>query len=197
MKGRAQGKAGRFQRLFPARGAKQQSNMNKKIQIQNRTYTFTKSQIQQGDVREFLKKHDPAKLTNERLAELFGGISLRFDGVGDSAVASHSELRILLRHLHAIWPWSAHFMDLIQPLGPAIAANEKPLLALALCVCDRWYDEAQARRTIKPQLRHFHFYAHEAIDRLGRRSGFSEVIMADRHQAVTEQLRPLLEYLGR
>jgi len=173
-------------------GGKTASNMNKNNQMQNSTYTFTRSQIQQGDVREFLVKHDPAKLTNERLAELFGGISLHFAGVGDSEVASHSELRILLRRLHAIWPWSAYFMDLDRPLGPAITANNKPLLALALCVADRWCDEIQARRAIKPQLQRFKFNCHEAVDRLAKRAGLNASVIQDRHQAVTQQLQPLL-----
>ena len=77
-------------------------------------------------------------------------------------------------------------------MGPDIAANKKPLLALALCAADRWCDEMQVRRVIKPQLKRFLFNSHEAVDRLAKRAGLGAGVIQDRHQAVTQQLQPLL-----
>ena len=169
--------------------------MNKTIQIPSSAYTFTRSQIQQGDVREFLAKFNPARLTNDRLAALFGGIHLSFDGLADCEIPTHGELRILLRRLHASWPWSAYCMDLTRTLGPDIGANKKPLLALALCVADRWIGTEQAHRVIRPQLQRFIFTAHDVIDRLGKRGGQEAGALHARHQAVTQQFRTLLDYL--
>jgi hypothetical protein len=169
--------------------------MNNRKFIHDYAFTFNRSQISKGDVGDFLAKYDPHKLANDRLAELAGRINLRFEDIGDAEVPAHSELRILLRRMHAIWPWSAYFLDLAQPLGPATAANEKPLLALALCVCDRWCDESQARRVIKPQIRRFVFHSHAAIDRLGKRAQMKSEILVTRHEAVDRQFQPILKYL--
>jgi len=166
--------------------------MNTTNQIQNRSYTFTRSQIQRGDVRAFLTQLDPAKLTNDQLAALFGRLHLAFDGIADCEIPTRGELRILLRRLHAIWPWSGFFLDLEQPLGPALGANTKPLLALALCVADRWIDAAQAHRVIRPQLQRFLFTAHDTIDRLGKRAGQKASVIQARHEAATRQFQALL-----
>jgi hypothetical protein len=170
--------------------------MKNKNSMQHYTYTFQRSQIANGDVRDFLAKYDPHKLNNDRLAEFAGRINFRFANMGEAKVPVHSELRILLRHLHAIWPWSAYFMDLTQPLGPDIAANKKPLLSLAMCVCDRWCDETQARLVIRPQIQRFLYYSHESIDRLGKRAQLQSKTLVARHEAVAEQFQPILKYLS-
>ena len=169
--------------------------MNTNNQTQNHTYTFTRSQVQQGDVREFLANHDPAKLTNDQLAALFGRLHLAFDGIAGCEIPAHGELRILLRRLHAIWPWSGFFLDLEQPLGPAIGANQNPLLAMALCVADRWIGTEQAHRVIRPQLQRFIFTAHDVIDRLGKRGGQEARALQARHQAVIQQFQTFLAHL--
>jgi hypothetical protein len=147
------------------------------------------------DVRIFLTEFDPFKLPNDRIVDLFGVIHLHFEGVADCIVPTHPELRILLRRTHAIWPWSAFFLDLDQPLGPPVGVNETPLLALALCVSDRWCDRVQANRVIKPQLRRFLHFSHEAIDRLAKRAQLPTQITEARHLVINQQIRPFVDTL--
>lgn len=167
--------------------------MKDKIQQQQSNYAFQRSQILDGDVRDFLTQFDPARLANSRVAELFGGIHLEFECVAECEIPNHSELRILLRRLHAIWPWSGYFLDLTRPLGPVTGVNKTPLLAMALCVADRWYDDTQASRVIKPQLRRFAYDANAVIDRLAQRAGLDAEAIAARHAAVNHQFQNILQ----
>jgi hypothetical protein len=170
--------------------------MKDKIQKQQKTsYTFQRSEILQGDVRGFLTTYDPFKLPNDRVRDLFGAIHIHFEDVADCIVPTHPELRILMRRAHAIWPWSAFFLDLNEPLGPRVGVNETPLLALALCVADRWCDRTHANRVIKPQLRRFQHYSHEAIDRLSKRAQLPADVVEARHVAVTQQIQPFIDTL--
>ena len=170
--------------------------MKDKIPKQQQTnYTFQRSQILQGDVRDFLNQFDPQRLTNGRLAGLIGGIQIEFEGIAECELPSHSELRILIRRLHAIWPWAGFFLDLEKPIGPAMGVNKTPLLAMALCAADRWYDDGQASRVIKPQLRRFVFNANAVIDRLGQRVGLSAGVIAARREAVARQFQGIFKKL--
>ena len=169
--------------------------MKDKVQNQKCIYKFTRSQIATGDVREFLAKYDPARLDNSRVAELFGAISFQFDGFEEGEIHAHAELRILLRRLHAIWPWSGFFLNLRESLGPKVLLTKTPLLALAMCVADRPFDEKQILHTVKPQLRRFQFRSHEIIDRLGKRAGIPVRTLKARHGAVDKQFRTFLNNL--
>jgi hypothetical protein len=168
---------------------------NKITKLQHPKYTFRQSHILRGDVRELLTQLDPHRLPNARLADLFGRIHLQFEGIADCEVPNHPELRILLRRMHAIWPWSGFFLDLERPLGPSVGVNQTPLLALAMCVSDRWCGKAQAERVIKPQLMRFLHYSHEAIDRLAKRAQLPAQTTAARHVAVTQQIQPFIKNL--
>ena len=179
--------------LFPARVFKDREYMKDKIQKQHSIYTFQRSQISTGDVREFLTKYDPARLPHHQVAELFGGISFQFEGIDAGEIHTQSEPRILLRRLHAIWPWAAYFLNLDQPLGPAVGLNKTPLLAMAMCVADRPFDEKQILHIVKPQLRRFQFRSHEAVDRLGKRAGIPARYVAARHRAIDKQFQPYLQ----
>jgi hypothetical protein len=178
---------------LPARVVKVQEYMKNKIQNQKSIYTFGRSQIAQGDVREFLVKFDPARLSNDKVRELFGTISFIFEDIEKREVHTHSELRILLRRLHAIWPWSAFFLNLTEPLGPDVGTNKKPLLALALCVADRPFNEVQLLNVVKPQLRRVQFRSHEAMNRLGKRVGIPTRTIEARHRAIDRQFQPFLK----
>ena len=169
--------------------------MNDKIQNQQSIHCFTRSQIARGDVRDFLTKYDPARLSNSRVAELFGAISFKFEGIEDGEVHTNGELRILLRRLHAIWPWSGFFLNLKESVGPGMGLNKTPLLALAMCVADRPFDEKQVLNTVKPQLRRVLFRSHEIIDRLGKGAGIPARTIAARHRAVDKQFRTILNNL--
>jgi hypothetical protein len=128
----------------------------KKIQNKHKQeqvlYTFRHDQIVAGDVREFLEKYDPFRLPGSRIKELFGNLVLGFEGVENAAVATHPEMRVLLRRLHAIWPWSGYFLDLEAPIGPANAINNYPLLGIGLSLSDfvmcRWATTNQLRISV-------------------------------------------------
>ena len=79
--------------------------MKDKIQNQQSIHRFTRSQIAQGDVREFLAKFDPMRTSDTEVKDRFGAISFQFEDLEGGEVNNHAELRILLRRLHAIWPW--------------------------------------------------------------------------------------------
>jgi len=162
---------------------------------QNTRYTFQRSHILRGDVRDFLTKYDPFRLPNNRILDLFGSIQLQFEDVANCVVPTHPELRITMRRMHAIWPWSAFFLNLDHPLGPPVGVNETPLLALALCVSDRWCGQTQATHVIRPQLRRFLHYSHASIDRLAKRAELPAQIIEARHLAVTQQIQPFIDTL--
>ena len=169
--------------------------MKDKIQNQQSIHRFTRSQIAQGDVREFLTKYDPHRLENSQVAKLLGAISFKFEGIEEVEVHTNGELRILLRRLHAIWPWSGFFLNLRESLGPKVRLNKTPLLALAMCVADRPFDEKQVLHTVKPQLRRVLFRSHEIIDRLAKRAGIPARTIKARHSAVDKQFKSMLNNL--
>ena len=169
--------------------------MKDKIQNQQSIHRFTRSQIAQGDVREFLTKYDPPRLDNSQVAKLFGAISFKFEGIEEVEVHTNGELRILLRRLHAIWPWSGFFLNLKESLGPGMGLNKTPLLALAMCVADRTSGEDQVLNVVKPQLRRFQFRSHEIIDRLAKRAGIQARTIKARHSAVDKQFKSKLNNL--
>lgn len=169
--------------------------MKDKIQIQKQIYTFGRSQIASGDVREFLAKFDPMRTSDTEVKDRFGAISFRFEDLEGGEVNNHADLRILLRRLHAIWPWAGYFLDLDEPLGPEVGVNKTPLLALAMCAADRPLDAKQMLHVVKPQLRRFLFWSHEAIDRLGKRAGLQSRTTRARHRAVDKQFQSFLQKL--
>ena len=166
--------------------------MNNKTRTQrNSIYTFVASQIQRGDVRDFLAKHDPFRLPTTRVRELFGSLVLGFQGLVPSEVPSHPELRLLLRRLQAIWPWGAYFLDLNQPFGEAEGVNKFPLLALGLCVSDIRILKTKSTTCYVAGscLTQYIGECHAAVDRLGRRAGLPPGIIAARHLAVNAQFQ--------
>jgi hypothetical protein len=163
-----------------------------------RRYRFRRDQVGTGDVRKFLEEYDPHRLPNSRVAELFGGVAFDFDVSDPVEVPQHPALRILLRRLHAIWPWSGFFLALDQPLGPAVGINKVPLLALGLCISDFEIFVRPAKRESRltisgPQLRKFRDIAHDTVDRLGRRAGLPTIVIQARHDAVAAQLNLVLK----
>ena len=172
----------------------------KKIQIQQKQFiihTFRRDQIETGDVREFLTQYDPFRLSNNRVGELFENLSLDFEGVEKGAVSTHRQVRVLLRRLHAIWPWSGFFMNLSQPMGPSNRINDLPLLALGLSLSDltwcRWEATQQSQLKVGPQLQIFSGICHDVVNRLGKRAQFSPEILQARHEAVTRQFNHVLK----
>jgi hypothetical protein len=171
--------------------------MENKIQVPKRVYTFRRDQVVTGDVRGFLREYDPFRLSNSRLAELAGNLLISFEGAEDMCVVStHPELRVLLRRLHAIWPWSAYFLDLDRPIGPSSFLNDKPLLAIGLSIADvtlcyrRATDHLQI--TCGPQLQQFYNTCHDVANRLGIRAGLSTQQIANRHLAIHNQFKDVL-----
>jgi hypothetical protein len=153
----------------------------KKIQNKHKQeqvlYTFRQSQILTGDVRGFLEKYDPFRLPSRRIRELFGSLVLRFEGMEDAAVSTHPEVRVLLRRLHAIWPWSGFFLHLEMPMGPANAINDFPLLGIGLSLSDmlvcRWETTNQLRIKAGPQLGQYRATCLDVLSRLGNPVSFS------------------------
>ena len=156
-------------------------------------YTFRPDQILTGDVREFLEKYDPFRLPNSRIKELFGNIVLGFEGVENAAVATHPEVRVLLRRLHAIWPWSGYFLNLEKPIGPANAINDFPLLGIGLSLSDlvmcRWAKSNQLRIRVGPQLSQYHGTCLDVLYRLGKRAQLPEEAIYARHPAINAQFK--------
>lgn len=174
--------------------------MKDKNKINQCIYTFSKPQIQRGDVRDFLAKHDPFRLSNNRVESLLGRVVICFEGISVSEVPIHPQLRPLLRRLHAIWPWSGFFLDLTEPLGPACGINKLPLQALGLCLTDvklaLWQKSEHAHFAIGPQLQHFFNDCHEVIDHLGRRTSLSSDTLHARHDAVSWQFNGIFNLGG-
>src|ERR1035437_4149491 len=169
----------------------------KKIQNKHKQeqvlYTFRFDQVVTGDVREFLEKYDPFRLPSSRIRELFGSLVLGFEGVDNAAVATHPEIRVLLRRLHAIWPWSGYFLDLERPLGPANAINDFPLLGIGLSLSDmvmcRWAKTNEARIKVGPQLQVYRNTCLDVVNRLGKRARLSAETIQARHMAVAKQFQ--------
>jgi hypothetical protein len=114
-------------------------SMTQKFQIQKTVsiYTFNQTQIQNGDVKDFLVKYDPFRLSQADLRRLFGNLAVDFEGIEeDQIVPTHPALRILGQRLHAIWPWSPFFLHLECSLGPSGPVGDFPLFALGLCISD-------------------------------------------------------------
>jgi hypothetical protein len=156
-------------------------------------YTFRRSQILTGDVREFLEKYDPFRLPSSRIGELFGNIVLGFEGVEDAAVPTHPEVRVLLRRLHAVWPWSGYFMNLEMPMGPTNFINDFPLLGIGLALSDmvmcRWATTNELRIKAGPQLSQFHTTCLAVLYRLGKRAQLRDEAIYARHPAINQQFK--------
>lgn len=86
------------------------------------------------DVREFLIAFDPSRLPRNTLQDLCGKLVLKFEEIQTGDVPLHPQLRILLRRMHAIRPWSGLFLNLDHPIGCAGPFNNFPLLAVGLCL---------------------------------------------------------------
>jgi hypothetical protein len=167
----------------------------KKIQNKHKQeqvlYTFRHDQIVAGDVREFLEKYDPFRLPSSQIKELFGNLVLGFEGVENAAVATHPEMRVLLRRLHAIWPWSGFFLNLEAPIGPANAINNYPLLGIGLSLSDfvmcRWATTNQLRIRVGPQLSQYHATCLAVLYRLGKQAKLLDEAIYARHAAINKQ----------
>jgi len=156
-------------------------------------YTFRYDQIVAGDVREFLEKFDPFRLSNSRVRELYGNLVLGFEGVENSAVFTHPEVRVILRRLHAIWPWSGFFLDLENPVGPSKSINNYPLLGLGLSLSDMWICQwaktNEARIKVGPQLQQYRNTCLDVVNRLGKKTGLSAEVIQARHLAIDKQFQ--------
>lgn len=169
----------------------------KKIQIKRKQepvlFTFRYDQIVAGDVREFLEKFDPFRLPSSRIQELFGNLVLGFEGMENAAVSTHPEVRILLRRLHAIWPWSGYFLDLEKPLGPANCINDFPLLGIGLSLSDmvicQWAKTDQLRIRVGPQLSEYHTTCLRVLYKLGKNAGIPAEAIYARHPAINAQFK--------
>ena len=169
----------------------------KKIQKKHKQepvlYTFRLDQILTGDVREFLEQYDPFRLPSSRIRELFGSLVLGFEGVENAAVATHPEIRVLLRRLHAIWPWSGYFLNLEKPIGPANAINDFPLLGIGLSLSDmvmcRWAKTNEARIKVGPQLTQYHTTCLAVVYQLGKRAQLPAEAINARHMAINKQFQ--------
>jgi len=169
----------------------------KKIQNKHKQeqvlYTFRLDQILTGDVRDFLEQYDPFRLPSSRIRELFGNLVLGFEGVEDAAVSTHPEIRVLLRRLHAIWPWSGFFLNLEKPIGPANSINNFPLLGLGLALSDmvvcRWATTNQLRIKVGPQLTEYHTTCLRVLYQLGKRAQLPVESIYARHPAINAQFK--------
>jgi hypothetical protein len=167
----------------------------KKIQNQHKQepvlYTFRYDQVVTGDVRGFLEQYDPFRLPSNRIRELFGNLVLGFEGVENAAVSTHPEIRVLLRRLHAIWPWSGYFLNLERPIGPANAINNFPLLGIGLSLSDmvmcRWAKTDQFRIRVGPQLSQYHTTCLRVLYQMGKRAQLPAEAIYARHMPINEQ----------
>ena len=168
----------------------------KKTQSQTTVYTFRREQVLQGDVRQFLDHFDPIRLSNSRLKELAGNLVIAFEGCEPCAVSTHPELRILLRRLHAIWPWAGYFLNLKRPLGHSSFVNDRPLLAIGLSLSDLSFCHRERTDELwvcyGPQLHEFRNTCHIVSNRLGSRAGISTKKLTARHLAIHEQFEGVL-----
>ena len=158
-------------------------------------YTFRRQQIETGDVREFLTSFDPFRLPRNRLQDLCGSLVLKFEDIQTGDVPLQPQLRMLVRRMHAIWPWSGVFLNLDLPIGCAGPFNDFPLLAVGLCISNfklgLWDDRQQARLEIGPQLHEFHRVSHDVVTRMGNRIGLSAEAIAARHKVVDLQFKDI------
>jgi hypothetical protein len=156
-------------------------------------YTFRRQQIEMGDVRRFLTSFDPFRLPPNRLQDLCGSLVLKFEDIHAGDVPLQPQLRILLRRIHAIWPWSGLFLNLDHPIGCAGPFNNFPLLAVGLCVSDfklgLWDGTRQALLEVGPQLHEFYQVCHDVVARMGNRIGLPVEVIAAWHQAVESQFK--------
>lgn len=170
--------------------------MMKKTQSQRTVYTFRREQVLQGDVREFLGNFDPIRLSMSRLKNLAGNLILAFEGSEPCAVSTDPELRLLLRRLHAIWPWSGFFLNLERPIGASSFVNDRPLLAVGLSLSDLiicyWERTDEVRLRYGSQLEQYRSTCHEIADRLGQKAGISARDIALRHNSINEQFEGIL-----
>jgi hypothetical protein len=156
-------------------------------------YTFRHEQIETADVREFLTSFDPFRLPRNRLQDLCGSLVLKFEDIQTGDVPLHPQLRILLRRMHAIWPWSALFLNLDHPIGCAGPFNNFPLLAVGLCLSDfklgLWDATREARLEVGPQLHEFCRVSQDVVARMGHRIDLPSAAIAARHAAVESQFK--------
>jgi hypothetical protein len=165
-------------------------------QIQNSPirYTFRRDQIGTADVREFLMQYDSFRLPGSRIQDLFGNVVIDFGGV-DCAVAGHQEIRVLLRRLHAIRPWSGGFLDLNRPLSAANPGNQFPLLVVGMAWSDlamiHWEATNQFGLRVGPQLEQYQSLCHDVVNRLGKKAQLPARGIKVRHTAIDEQFKQL------
>jgi hypothetical protein len=166
----------------------------KQIQNPQVRYTFRRDQIETADVREFLTLFDPFRLPGSRVRDLFGNVVIDFEGV-DCAVPAHQEVRVLLRRLHARWPWSGFFLDLNRPLGAANPVNQSPLLVVGMALSDlaiiHWEVTNRYGLRVGPQLNQYQSLCHDVVNRLGKRAQLPARVIKVRHTAIDEQFKQL------
>ncbi len=175
--------------------------MKKKIQIKflKQTiveHTFTRDQIEHGDISEFIKKFGDAQLLgSDRIKNLFGKLVLKFEGIEEGSVATNLKVRVLLRRLHKAWPWAGFFLNLETPLGPTDAFSFFPLLALGLCTADikigTWDTTGKTIIRIGSEIHHFKNVAHMVVEHYRKKTTLSNAVMQQRHTDIEKQFTPI------
>jgi hypothetical protein len=100
-------------------------------------YVFDREQILTGDVTDFVRRYDPAELSDNELRDLFGRLSLELNW-DERAVDPFMvlETRRLMRACHQRFQWLGFFLRHDRPFGSPCSLGRHPFLALGLCVSD-------------------------------------------------------------
>jgi len=100
-------------------------------------YVFDREQILAGDVTDFVRRYDPAALSDNQLRYRFGRDSseLNWD---ERAVDPFMvlETRRLMRACHQSFQWLGFIPRHDRPFGSPCSLGRHPFLALGLCVSD-------------------------------------------------------------
>lgn len=95
--------------------------MSRSTDYQRQThYLFRRDQVQSVDLRDFLQRYDPTRLSSFQLRGLFAQLSIEIEGTVECGdLATIPQARRLIQGLHRAWPWAGFFLDLEPPLGSA------------------------------------------------------------------------------
>ena len=174
--------------------------MKKKIPVQFLKspiilHTFTRDQIERGDLTDFIEKFGEGQLGGSRVEHLFGKLVFKFDGVEEGGVATHPKVRVLLRRLNDRWRWSGFFLNLSEPLGPPDTFNLYPLLALGLCTADlkigTWERTGKTFIRIGSQIHQFKDIAHMVVEHLRKETKLSHAVIQQRHRDIEQQFKAI------
>ena len=174
--------------------------MKKKIPVQFLKspiilHTFTRDQIERGDITDFIEQFGEGQLGGGRVEHLFGKLVFKFDGVEEGGVATHPQVRVLLRNIHDCWRWSGFFLNFHEPLGPPDTFNFFPLLALGLCTADlkigTWDRTSKTIIRIGSQIHQFKDIAHLAVEYLRKETKLSHAVIQQRHRDIEQQFKAI------